>query len=398
MFHPLALLFISSLLCSTMVNAQVGTFDAALNTGKTYADFRLRFETVMQDNALKDAQALTLRSRLGYKTETFKNFSAAIEFEDSRVVANIDNYNDGLGSKPEYSVIADPETTELSQAYIRYKKNATTAKGGRQVMTLNNHRFLGHVGWRQNRQTFDGLAIDYKSSDQLSFNYRFIGQRNRILAEEKDLASNDHLFQIGYMLPIGQFINYIYLFEEKTQANKRYDNAGLRFHGGLPLAKIELQYTAEYAIQSYRSALNDDFLADYLNLEAGIAYSHFNLKFAYEVLGSDNGEYGFSTPLATLHKFNGWADQFLTTPTEGLIDTSINVSANLSSGKFAVVLHNYAAAYSTATVEDMGSEINLAYSRTFAQNFYAGFTYASYAAGDIKVNTNKIWFWTGMKF
>ena len=391
-------LMASPLLLTAALSTQAETFDGALNNVKVSADFRLRYESVMQDNTLKDAHALTLRSRLGYKTESYKHFSGLIEFEDSRVVAGIDNYNDGLGSKPEYSVIADPETTELSQAYIRYHHDKLTAKVGRQVMTLNNHRFLGHVGWRQNRQTFDGLSLDHKTSDKLSFSYRFIGKRNRVLAEEKDIASNDHLLQLGYMLPIGHLTNYVYRFDEQTEENKVYDNYGLRFHGGLPISSLQLLYTAEYAIQTKRSAIEQDYLADYLNLEAGISYNGHSLKLGHEILGSDNGNYGFSTPLATLHKFNGWADQFLATPKEGLIDTSISFSSKLAIGKFDVILHNYTAAQASDTVKDLGSEINLAYTRSFATNFYAGITYAGYSAGDIKVDTNKVWLWTGMKF
>ena len=33
-----------------------------------------------------------------------------------------------------------------------------------------------------------------------------------------------------------------------------------------------------------------------------------------------NGTIGFSTPLATLHKFQGFADVFLTTPASGITD------------------------------------------------------------------------------
>ena len=39
-----------------------------------------------------------------------------------------------------------------------------------------------------------------------------------------------------------------------------------------------------------------------------------------------NGTIGFATPLATLHAFNGWADMFLTTPTNGLKDLYFKAS------------------------------------------------------------------------
>lgn len=38
------------------------------------------------------------------------------------------------------------------------------------------------------------------------------------------------------------------------------------------------------------------------------------------MLGSDDGRYGFATPLATGHKFQGFADAFLATPALGIQD------------------------------------------------------------------------------
>ena len=65
----------------------------AFSGGTPYVDLRLRFEGVQQDNKLTDAEALTLRTRLGYKTDTFMGFSANVEFEDSRPVFGVDNYS-----------------------------------------------------------------------------------------------------------------------------------------------------------------------------------------------------------------------------------------------------------------------------------------------------------------
>ena len=101
---------------------------------------------------LKPATALTLRSRLGYATDSYNGFSARVEVENN--VALVDDYNDTNGSGAGFSVVPDPEFTELDQGFIQYKGDALTAKLGRQVLTYDNHRFIGHVGWRQDRQTF----------------------------------------------------------------------------------------------------------------------------------------------------------------------------------------------------------------------------------------------------
>jgi hypothetical protein len=156
-------------------------------------------------------------------------------------------------------------------------------------------------------------------------------------------------------------------------------------------------YRAEYASQSSESAAID-YDVDYLSLEAGIVFNGITAKVGYEVLGSDNGSYGFSTPLATLHKFNGWSDQFLGTPSEGLVDTSVTLAGKVLGGGWTVVYHNFEADKASDLVDDLGSELNLSYVKKYGKHYTAGIKYATYSAGDIKVDADKLWVWVGAKF
>ncbi len=389
-----------SLLLSTTVTAEDHTFHDALSSGVVSGDIRLRYESVEQDNALKDADALTVRTRLGYKTGSYHGLSGLLEFEDSRTVAGLDDYNDTLGKNPDYSVIADPETTEVDQAYLQYTRHDVTAKLGRQVITFDNHRFVGHVGWRQDRQTFDALRLTYAAVTDLSVDYAFLNQRNRIFAETGDLASKDHLLNVGYQTPLGKLSGYAYLLEVDEGADNSLDTYGLRYAGKYGVSDVDLIYALEYATQESEAAASD-FDADYYKVEAGVAVQGITVALAYEVLGSDDGAYGFSTPLATLHAHNGWADQFLATPAEGLQDASLTVSGPLAGGKWAVAYHDYSADESSAAVDDLGDEWNLAYNRGFATHYSAGIKYATYAAGDSaagKVDTDKLWLTLGATF
>jgi hypothetical protein len=62
--------------------------------------------------------------------------------------------------------------------------------------------------------------------------------------------------------------------------------------------------------------------------------------------GRRNGR-AVQTPMATLHKFNGWADLFLTTPANGLTDMYVGASYKFDRVKFvkglnaAVTWHDY---------------------------------------------------------
>jgi hypothetical protein len=385
---------------STVSLGYADTFIDALKGGEPYVDMRLRYEAVEQDNSLKDADALTLRTRFGYKTGVLNGFSALIELEDSRQVG-IDDYNGaGIDGDPSYSVIADPESTEVDQGYIAYKTQQTMTKLGRQVITLDNHRFVGHVGWRQDRQTFDGLTFAFTPLDKLAINYAYIDKRNRIFSDERDIDAKDNLLNVSYKTPIGKVTGYAYLLEVDNTTDNSIDTYGIRLSGAKDVGDIKVLYTAEYADQENETALAT-FDTDYSLLEAGLAVNGITAKVGYEILGSDNSVSGFTTPLATGHKFNGWADQFLSTPTQGLKDAYVSLSGKVMGGKLAVIYHDFEADDSTATVDDLGDELDIVYARKFGKNYNAGIKYANYDAGDAaagKVDTEKLWIWAGLSF
>ncbi len=385
---------ISTLGLNHIANAE--TFTEALTEGKTAGDIRIRYESVNQDNGVDNASALTMRTRIGYTTGDVNGFSAMAEFEDVRVIAGIDNYTVGptgfnLG---EYSVIADPEVTELDQGFLQYKSGIFTVKLGRQVMTFDNHRFIGHVGWRQDRQTFDGLAVKVTPNDALTISYNYIDERERIFAEAADQDSKDHLINVSYKTPIGKVTGYAYLLELDNNTDNGIDTFGIRLAG----KKGKISYAGEYASQSSENGSND-YDADYLLGEVAYNFGPVTLKGAYEQLGSDDGAYAFSTPLATLHKFNGWSDQFINTPAAGLEDLSIGLNGKAGSGKWAVTYHDFSTTESGED-EDLGSEFDAVYSQGFAKHYYFGVKAARYSAGDDsfgKVDTNKFWAWIGAK-
>ena len=375
------------------------SFSDALSNGSSYGDFRLRFEQVDQDNNLDDAKALTLRSRLGYSTQAVNGFSATLEVEDVRIVSGVDDYSVGpTGFNPgEFSVIADPESTEIDQGFIQYQTSTTNTKLGRQVLTLDNHRFVGHVGWRQDRQTFDAFNTTLQPTDNLAIRYAYLDQRNTIFAQDGDKDSKDHLLNIAYKTAVGTLVGYAYLLEVDNAAENSLDTIGIRFSGSTAINETTIVYAAEFASQESKNG-SSEFDADYMMLEGGIVFSGAAVKLGAEVLGSDDGDFGFATPLATMHKFNGWADMFLMTPAQGLVDVYASVSGKLLGGKWSFVYHDFSADEDSSAVDDLGDEIDFSYARQIGKNYYAGIKYAAYSAGDIKVDTDKLWVWVGVKF
>ncbi|MDP7592473.1 MAG: alginate export family protein [Litorilituus sp.] len=365
----------------------------AVTEGKLSTDLNLRYEAVTQDNTKKESDALTIRTRVNYTTSSFKGFSAAVELENS--VALIDNYNDKLGEGAAYSVVADPDHTEVDQAYIAYKNNKFSGKIGRQVITMDNHRFVGHVGWRQDRQTFDALTLGYQLSEATKVSYVYLTKRNRIFSDEKDVDANDHLVNISHQLSASKLTGYAYLLEENNVGGPEINTYGLRYTGKGELGGKKLTYSAEFASQHNDT---EGKSAKYFALDASTKVANLHVKLGYELLGSDNGTYGFTTPLATLHKFNGWADTFLGTPTVGLQDMYVSVGGKLAGGSWKVVAHDFTADDSLSTLDHLGSEVDATYTKAINKTFKLGFKYAAYNAIDYKVDTDKIWLWIQAKF
>lgn len=363
-------------------------------------DFRLRFESSDRDNALSTGSGLTLRTTLSAKSKEVNGWSGFVEFEDVRKVGGIDNYNDIVGSnRSEFNVIADPETTEWDQGYIQYKTDTLTARVGRQMITLDDHRFVGSVIWRQDKQTYDAASVNFTPSKDFKVYAAYLTQRNRIFAESRDQESKDFILNASYKTPIGQLTGYSYLLELDNGTDNALDTYGFFFKGAKPAGDVKVHYHAEFATQTNETG-GQEFDTTFYRFEGGATISGITAKIGLESLGSDNGQIGFATPLATLHKFNGWTDQFLGTPAEGLDDLYIQAAGSAFGGKWLIRYHDYSANEASETIDDLGSEIEGQFTKKFKSGVYSGVKFAVYSEGDRAANVDEtvFWAWVGKTF
>ncbi|OGS91132.1 MAG: hypothetical protein A2Z95_04845 [Gallionellales bacterium GWA2_60_18] len=412
-----------SLLAGSTLAHSADTFTEALTGGKASVNLQLRYEGVDQVGKL-DADATTVRARLGYETATFNGFGAMLEAE--HVTALGDSYDSKANGKTQFAAVVDPESTEINQAYLSYGGLPdTVVKWGRQRLILDNARFVGNVGWRQNEQTFDAFTVVNKSLPDTVITAGYITNANRIFSDDAvattGAAAGNHkmgstILNASYKgWSLASITGYAYLLDYDTAtaftANTT-DTYGIRLNGSAPMGGNKLLYTAEYARQSDGSNNTVDFKTNYMLLEGGIDVTGVAVfKLGYEVLGSDTGAITkatgaaaankpFSTPLATLHAFNGWADMFLVTPTNGLKDTYVSANTKLAGFNLGAVYHDYAA--DTGATTDLGNELNLVATYAFDKNYTVGLKYADYSAGDLLPatypDTKKTWLWGEFKF
>lgn len=386
------------------------SFEEAINASKILANFRLRYETADFDNATDTANALTYRARVGIETGVFANTKFLIDFE--HVGALVDDYNDAVEIRGNYPVIADPEMTELNRIQLTNTSLPdTTVTLGRQRIILDDARFVGNVGWRQNEQTYDAIRITNKSIKGLTLDASYIDVVRRIFGPDAPrdipagqagkLESDSWLLNAKYKLPVESFdlsvAGYAYLLDLDN------NTAGLpgalvtdhdTYGAQIWASKGPVSGVARYATQSSTADNPVDYTADHFFAEGTVKPAKgLSLAAGYELLGADNDNAGrFQTPLATLHKFNGFADTFLVTPVNGLEDVYIKAAyktgpvGRLPFINFVGFYHDYSADEGSA---DLGDEINVVIATKLSKKLGLVGKFADYNQGDVGSPTSR---------
>ncbi|MDY7097702.1 MAG: alginate export family protein [Pseudomonadota bacterium] len=295
-------------------------------------DARLRLETADQSTQADTATSVTVRARAGAELK-ISGFSIIAEGEFTGALE--DDYNDtipGNGIEP-FPVIADPESAELNRLSIGYKAENFGAILGRQRIIHEDARFIGNVGWRQNEQTFDAVrATADLGPVEIDQTYA-IGQRTIFGSKSPNQEfEGDFIFtKLAADIKPVRIAAYRYEYDYDTRIAFSSQTYGATISGSVPTGPVKLGFKGSYASQSDTGLNPTDYSADYFLAEGSVSYAGFTLRAQYEELGSDNGIAAFQTPLATAHKFNGYADLFLVTPATGLRDSNVRLSK-----KFAV--------------------------------------------------------------
>jgi len=383
---------------------------AAITSGQAHLDFRYRYEQVDQQGFDVDAYASTLRTRLNYTTAEWQGLTAMLEAANVVVLGQYSLFNSTTNGATSRPVVADPEYTEINQAWLQYKLGEFTGIGGRQVINLDNQRFVGNVAWRQNDQTYDAVTLKVGAIPRTQLFYSWVGNVNRVTGPDNgtfpgnlsgstnllnarvDLGAGGALSLFGYWLDFDRNQP----FPATVTNNLSSSTYGAYYAGAWQASEmVKLNLTGSYAHQQDDGQSTLDYDADYWLVEGGAAIKHFGIRAGYEVLGGNTraNTTGFQTPLATLHIFQGWADKFTNTPQQGVEDFYVGASANFDGLVMQLVYHDFQA---EAVDQDFGTEWDAAVAYKFAKRFEATLKYANYdaardATGPQASDTTKTW-------
>lgn len=366
---------------------------------------RLRHEQVDDDAFRRDAEADTLRLRLGLRANFGSGWSGFLE--GAGTASANDHYNSGANGQIKYPAVTDPEGTELNQAWVAWQGSSFGAKVGRQELVLDNQRWVGTVAWRQFEQTFDAVTMQWKPATDWTLRYDWLDRVNRVAGPDalnplaRNRLLNTHLLNAAWTHGQQQVIAYAYLHKDKDVTSASTATYGARWVGK-PGSAGGFGWAVEGARQY-----------DYANNPLDIAHSYWLLepswtqwgvtgKLGWEHLGGD-GRTALQTPLATLHAFNGWDDQFMVTPANGLQDYYAAFNGNFGHQGWAsklgwiVAYHDY---HSDRGSIHYGSEWDASLSFPLATGLSGLLKVASYNADRFSRDDTKLWLqleWQGRR-
>ncbi|MEM8930598.1 MAG: alginate export family protein [Acidobacteriota bacterium] len=374
----------------------------ALRSGDARLALRWRYESVDDARFAENAHALTGRTALSYITGEYRGWSLLVEAEDVTAIPDDDDYaNAGAGSLDngvtDRPVIADPAGTEIHQAALRYRSDRLDVTLGRQAINLGDQRFVGAVAWRQNHQSFDAVRFVWKGSERWSVDATVARRAHRIFGDAVDLDGQWLLAPIQ-IADRQTLTPYYYGIDFDEAPTRSTTTLGVELKGRFELNDGGvLRYELEWAQQD---DVGDNPLridTQYALASLGADFGRVGLDVTWESLGGrGNGGASFQTPLATLHKWNGWADKFLRTPAAGLDTLYVRLRGTVGTAwRWSVVYHDFT---SEEDGLDYGTEVDgeVVYKAPWNQQF--GLKIADYDADLWSTDTPKWMLWSSIVF
>ncbi len=269
----------------------------------------------------------------------------------------------------------------------------TTLTFGRQRIVHDDQRFVGNVGWRQNEQTFDALRAQWGST-KIKTDLTYASQVNRVFGPDSPQGKWEGdvvLASFAYTLPVGTLTLFDYYLDIDGVATASSNTVGVKLAGSKPIGKLTGTYALAYAQQA-RGRRECGGPRRRLRARRRRAQLR-EVRRCARLRGCSAATVtvGFSTPLATLHAFQGWADKFLATPAAGIEDTYVRFNYPLGKrGPFTslaavAVFHDYDADFGSA---HFGEELNVQFvARTERMAFTAKL--ADYRADGLFTDTEK---------
>lgn len=301
--------------------------DRELAGGRLSGELRPRYNHIEEDGYPEVAEGWTYRATVAWRSAPWNGARVTIEGISAGPLGSKNWNEDGsaIATSP-YPLLPDPRHAGLNRAFVDYTRDDVRLRAGRQVLRLENQRWVSDNDFRQVPQLFDGVAASWTGVPLVILEAGWYGRM-------RDTSGNDKALRLAtlraaYNPAPGHSAAAYGVFHDQRDnaaftgfANESYQVAGARAEGELDVpGDLELCYTAEWARQRPYAGGDARIRATYLRLGGGLEHGKLLVRYDHEVRGSNGGQYGLQAPLTDFYAFNGWSLRFFNAPREGLVD------------------------------------------------------------------------------
>ena len=348
------------------------TLADSLAHGRFTLELRPRWNRIEESDKEELTRGGTVRAVVGWVSGEWHDWRATLQAIHADTFAKHFNDDGAQFASSPYPLLPDPRYTGANQVRLDYAgEEGLRLRLGRQVVRMDNQRWISDNDFRQTPQLFDGGFASYTAiaNTELSGGYF-----SRVRTTSGDVDSLRLTLVHAAWNPARDhaLAAYAYFHDQPQNGaftgfeNNSYRVVGARAEGVARFGAIEVPYLAEFAQQRPYAGGDSRIDANYWRLGAGAAggqpprgpdwtYS-WTLRYDYEVKGSNGGQYGVQMPLTDFYAFNGWTLHFFNTPRAGLRDRW--ATGRYSFGPFTLYgeAHRFRSDYGSA---DLGRELDV---------------------------------------
>ena len=374
----------------------------SIANGRLMLELRPRYAFITESSKPAKTDAWTIRSTLGWQTAPIHELRLTAQYIYTDVLGS-PRLNTDLNSfvSSPYPFLPDAAYHGINQLFADYAGlPSTRMRVGRQILRIDDQRFISDEDFRQTPQVFDGVTVINNALPGTEIQlgeYRrmrtVFGGTNKLRLHIAHAAWNplpDHT-----LAAFGYWHDQAATGSQTGFTNNAQRITGAHAEGGFAVGEAwRWMYYLAYARQNRIGDGDARIKAHYARIGAGLqstGAAPWGARLDHEVKGSNRGIYGFQTPLTDFYAFNGTALQFTSTPPQGLRDTWLTLRGHI--GKFEGYLeaHRFRSDFGGLA---LGREIDASVTYPFTHELQLKLQHARFRAGDgarVKNDVDKTW-------